>query len=137
MWANIIMSSRCLWLIGRVLQALNPREVTSITRHKTSTGQTSFQASMNANLIHCPAVHVYMHERGLWPAKKPLGDCSNHLPVNGWWPSLVFPSPREADVLPYGDERFLVRHPGVDPTSGHRAPSRALLRNTLTGNGCL
>jgi hypothetical protein len=28
---------------------------------------------MKANLIHCPAVHVYMHERGLWPAKKPLG----------------------------------------------------------------
>ena len=33
---------------------------------------------------HCPAVHVYVHERGDgFPIRSPLDDCSNHLPVKG------------------------------------------------------
>ena len=39
------------WLIGRKRHARNPRDVTCITLHRSSTGHSSFQASMNANLI--------------------------------------------------------------------------------------
>jgi hypothetical protein len=44
-----------------------------VTLQRNATGHSSFQVSIKANLTHCPAVHVYMHKRGLWPAKKPLG----------------------------------------------------------------
>ena len=40
---------RC-WLIGRFRQARNPRDVTCKIRQRNSTDQSSFQASMKANL---------------------------------------------------------------------------------------
>ncbi|MFT6224320.1 MAG: hypothetical protein ACJA1F_002169 [Paracoccaceae bacterium] len=64
------MLLRCRWLIGRALQLRNLRDVTRITRHRNSTGHFAFQTSMNAHLIRCPEVRVYMRERGLLPAKK-------------------------------------------------------------------
>ena len=50
MWAKSTISSRCRLLIGRIRQARKPRDVTRMTLHRNSTGHSSFQASMNANL---------------------------------------------------------------------------------------
>jgi hypothetical protein len=69
---------------------------------------------MKANLTHCPAVHVYMHERGLWPAKKPLGIMLRMtLPVSGLPPFLALPSPRAADGLLCEGARFPSPRPHV------------------------
>ncbi len=50
MWAKSTMSSLWLWLIGRVFQARNPREVTRKTPHRNSIDQIFFQVLIKANL---------------------------------------------------------------------------------------
>jgi hypothetical protein len=93
---------------------------------------------MKANLTHCPAVHVYMHERGLWPAKKPLGImlCMT-LPVSGWWPFLALPSPRAAVGLLCEGGCSPSQRPHADQTSDHHAPSRDIAAQYPVGRGML
>ncbi|WP_033419229.1 hypothetical protein, partial [Pseudorhodobacter ferrugineus] len=78
-----------------------------------------------------------MRERGLWPAKKPNGECSIHLPANGLPPFLTLPSPRAsyADFFAKGFVLFL----NVLVRTRHKSivlPLGTLLRNALPGNGC-
>ena len=90
------MSSRCRWRIGRTFHARKPRDVTIITRHRNSTDQTSFQASMNANLI------------GFGLQRR-------------WWPFLAPPSPDAANELVCVVGHFPFPHLHGPRTSGHRA----------------
>jgi hypothetical protein len=43
--------------------------VTCIILQRNANGHSPLQASMKANLTHCLAVHMNMHEKGLWLAK--------------------------------------------------------------------
>jgi hypothetical protein len=67
-------------------------------------------------------VHVYMHERGLWPAKKPLGTLlRNALPVSGLPFFLTLPSPHAPTGALCEDGCSLSQRLHADQTSNHRA----------------
>jgi hypothetical protein len=71
-----------------------------------------------------PAVHVYMHERGFWPAKKPLGTLlHNALPIIGLPPFLTLASPGAVAGLLCEDGCSPSQRLHAAPTSDRRAPS--------------
>jgi hypothetical protein len=63
----------CIAERGRNRHAQKPREVTCMTRQRNSTGHSSFQASIKANLIHCPAVACLQTMRGALTCKEDGG----------------------------------------------------------------
>ena len=94
--------------MGRTRHARKPRYVTRITRHISSTGHSSFQATIKVNLTG-------------FGLQKPLGTLQcNALPVRGLSLFLALPSRRAVNELPCGGACFPSPHLHAGLTSGHR-----------------